>query len=293
MLTKNIDIIAACSDLGLHINGTILGPEILINNINKNNINKIKKINYDKNYIKELDKNNMKKNLVELNNFNNKLYDEINNSLNNNMLPITLGGDHSIAIASALASINKHKNMGIIWFDAHGDFNTFETTTTGNIHGLPFAAITGYEKKLLTKFHNGNYFNFKNAVLLGARDIDEPYELNNLKNAGVTIITTEDIKKYGINAMCEKAFSIASNGTDGIHISYDLDCIDCDIAPGVSVPVKNGINLEEAYGFVDHIIKNKEKIKSIDLVELNPLRDKDKKTEKIAITILNKLIKNL
>ncbi len=289
---KNIDIIAACSDLGVHVDGTNLGPEILINNINFNNINIIKKINYDNYYKKELAKNNLKKNLNELTSFNNQLYNEINNSFKNNMLPITLGGDHSIAIASALASINKYENMGIIWFDAHGDFHTFETTESGNIHGLPFAAITGYEKNLLSDFHNGNYFNFKNAVLLGARDIDEPHELNNLKNAGVTIITAEDIKKYGINAMYEKAFSIASNGTNGIHISYDLDCIDCDIAPGVSIPVKNGINLEEAYSFVDYIIKNKEKIKSIDLVEFNPIKDKEKITEKIATNILNKLLNN-
>ena len=290
---KNIDIISACGDLGVHVNGTDKGPEILINNIDKNNINKIKKINYDNNYIKELNKNNLKKNLNKVNLFNEELYNEVKNTLNNNYLPITLGGDHSIAIASALASINKYNNLGIIWFDAHGDYHTFETTTSGNIHGLPFAVITGYEKKLLSEFHNGNYFNFKNAVLLGARDIDEPYELNNLKDAGVTIITTEDIKKYGIDAMYKKAFEIASNGTEGIHISYDLDCIDCNIAPGVSIPVKNGINLEEAYGFVDYIIKNKEKIKSIDLVEFNPLRDKNKITEKIANNILDKLIKNL
>ena len=290
---KNMDIIAACSDLGVHVNGTNKGPEILINNIDKNNINKIKIINYNNNYIKELDKNNLQKNLNEINNFNNKLYNEVTDSLNNNRFPITLGGDHSIVIASALASINKYNNMGIIWFDAHGDYHTFKTTVSGNIHGLPFAAITGYEKNLLSDFHNGNYFNFKNAVLLGARDIDEPDELNNLKDAGVTIITTEDIKKYGINKMAEKAFSIASDGTNGIHISFDLDCIDCDIAPGVSVPVKNGINLNEAYGFVDYIIKNKEKINSFDLVELNPLRDTDKITEKIAKNILNKLINNL
>ena len=290
---KNIDIIAACSDLGVHVDGSKIGPEILINNIDKNNINKIKKINYDNNYIKELEKNNKRKNLDEINLFNQKLYNEVKNTLENNLLPITLGGDHSIAIASSLASINKYNNLGIIWFDAHGDFHTFDTTSSGNIHGLPFAVATGYEKKLLTDFHTGNYFNFKNAVLLGARDIDQPYELDNLKQAGVTIITTQDIKKYGMDAMYKKAFEIASNGTNGIHISYDLDCIDSDIAPGVSIPVKNGLNLDEAYCFVDYILKNKEKIKSIDLVELNPLRDIDKITEKIALNILNKLIKNL
>lgn len=291
---KKIDIIAACSDLGLHVDGSKLGPEILINYLNnKSNINKIKKINNNNSYTKDLDANNKKKNLSEINLFNNKLYNEINNTLKNNCFPITIGGDHSIAIASALASINNYNNLGIIWFDAHGDFNTFETTTSGNIHGLPFAAVTNYEKNLLTNFHKGNYFSYKNAVLLGARDIDEPHELNNLKDAGVTIITTEDIKKYGAKAMYEKAFSIALNGTNGIHISYDLDCIDCDVAPGVSIPVKNGINLNDAYEFVDYIIQNKEKIKSIDLVEFNPLKDKEKMTEKIAINILNKLIDNI
>lgn len=290
---KNIDIIAACSDLGVHVNGSQLGPEILINNIDKNNINKIKKIKYNNLYKKDLNKENKQKNLSELNLFNQNLYKEVLNTLNNSCLPITLGGDHSIAIGSALASINKYNNLGIIWFDAHGDYHTFETTSSGNIHGLPFAVVTGFEKKLLTNFHNGNYFNFKNAVLLGARDIDEPYEIDNLKKAGVTIITTEDIKKYGIDAMYKKAFDIASNGTDGIHISYDLDCIDCELAPGVSIPVKQGLSLDEAYGFVDYIIKNKEKIKSVDLVEFNPLKDKDSITETIATNILNKLIKNL
>lgn len=290
---KKIDIIGACSDLGVHISGSQLGPKILINNINKNNINKIKIIKYNNTYKKELDENNLKKNLNELNIFNNKLYNEISNSIDKGNFPITIGGDHSVVIASALASINKYNNLGIIWFDAHGDFNTFETTCSGNIHGIPFAAITKYEKKLLTDFHKGNYFSFKNSVLLGVRDIDEPNELNNLKDAGITVITTNDIKKYGFNSMYKKAFSIASNGTKGIHISYDLDCIDCDIAPGVSIPVKNGINLKEAYGFVDYIIKNKEKIKSIDLVEYNPLKDKNKITEKICNNILNKLIENI
>lgn len=204
-----------------------------------------------------------------------------------------MGGDHSIAIASALASISNYNNLGIIWFDAHGDFNTFETTISGNIHGLPFACVTGYEKKWLHNFHIGNYYRYQNAVLFGARDIDEPNELNNLKNAGITIITTEDIRKYGIDSMAKKAFDIASNGTNGIHISYDLDCIDPNLAPGVSIPAKNGLNLNESYGFLNYIIKNKEKIKSFDLVEFNPLKDINNKTEKIATNILNKIIKEL
>lgn len=290
---KNIDIISACSDIGVHVNGARLGPENLIKKIDENSIHQIKTIKSNLNIEKELDKNNKKKNLNEINLFNSKLYQEVQNTLENNNLPITLGGDHSIAIASALASIQKYNNLGIIWFDAHGDYHTFETTTSGNIHGLPFAAITGYEKELLTDFHNGNYFNPKNAVLLGASDIDEPLELQNLKDAGVTIFTAEDIKKYGAEAIYSKAFEIASKDTNGIHISYDIDVIDPKFAPGVSIPTMNGISLKDAYFFKDYIIKNKEKIKSIDLVELNPLNDIDYETEKIATYILNELIEKI
>ncbi len=293
---KNIDIIAACSDLGVHVNGSNLAPEILINNINISNKNKIKNINKifkNKNYQKELEKNNKQKNLNEINKFNTNLYNSVIQSLNNNCFPLTLGGDHSIAIASTLASIKKHKNLGIIWFDAHGDFHTFKTTNSGNIHGLPFAALTHYEKNFLTDFHTGPFYNYKNAVLVGARDIDKPDELQNLKDAGVTIFTTEDIKKLGVDIIYQKAFDIASNGTNGVHISYDLDVIDPQIAPGVSIPAENGINLDEAYAFLNYIIRNKNLIKSLDLVEFNPLTDIDTKAEKIATHILNELIEKL
>ncbi len=293
---KKFEIIAACSDMGVHINGSNLAPEILINNINisnKNKIKNIKKLLKNNNYKKELENNNLKKNLIAVNEFNSKLYNSVLDTLNNNLFPLVLGGDHSLAIASTLASIKKYENLGIIWFDAHGDYNTFKTTTSGNIHGLPFAALTNYEKNDLTSFHTGNYFNTKNAVLLGASDIDEPYELQNLKNAGVTIFTAEDIKKEGADKIYKKAFEIASKGTNGIHISYDIDVIDPSNAPGVSIPTKNGINLEDAYIFVDYIIKNKDIIRSLDLVEFNPTTDIDKKTEKIASHILNELIENL
>ena len=117
--------------------------------------------------------------------------------------------------------------------------------------------------------------------------------MQNLKDAGVTIFTTEDIRKYGADEIYKKAFEIASAGTNGIHISYDLDVIDPEIAPGVSIPAVNGINLNEAYTFLDYIIRNKNLVKSLDLVEFNPLTDIDKKAEKIATHILNELIEKL
>ena len=114
----------------------------------------------------------------------------------------------------------------------------------------------------------------------------------NLEKDGIKIFTTEDIKKLGVKKVMDKAFKIASDGTNGVHISYDIDIIDPKIAPGVSVPAINGINLDEAMDIVNELIVNKEIIKSMDLVEFNPTRDKDNKTKNIALDILKKVIKN-
>lgn len=285
---KKIEVINACCDLGVHVCGANLGPEIITKKMNAKYVKTIKA----KDYIKELDKNNKRKNLEGVNEFNSRLYEEVKNKVEDGYIPLTIGGDHSIAIATALASIAKYKNMGIIWFDAHGDYNTFNTTISGNIHGLPLAAITNFEKNELTKFHKGNYYKYKNTVIVGGRDID-PLERKNIEKCGVTLFSTEDIKKYGAKNISKKAFEIASNGTQGVHISFDIDLIDPKIAPGVSIPAVDGINLEEAYEIVDCIISNKDILKSIDVVEFNPLKDKDNITEEITRTICNKLYSNM
>ncbi len=288
---KKIDIINANTDLGVTVDGASLGPDTLTESILCDNICNIYKIYADEEN-KEKDKDNKKKNLKKLNIFNKSLYNTVLGIIDEGKFPLTVGGDHSLVIASALASINRNKNLGIIWIDAHGDYNTFDTTITGNIHGLPLAAIDGYEKRYLTDFHNGIYFNPKNTVIVGGRDID-PLEVENLKDAGVKVFSTEEIHERGMAAVMEEAIKIACNGTEGIHISYDLDVIDPEICPGVSVPAVDGINLEEAYQAIDEIIKNKDKLKSLDLVEYNPLKDIDNKTKVIAKTILKSLINNI
>ena len=294
---KNFSIINACSDFGVHVNGAKFGPEAISKDVQETELRgKITNFYtlHAEEAEKELDKNNKKKNLIPVNKFNTDLYNLVNEVIKKEEFPVTLGGDHVIAIASALASINKYKNMGIIWVDAHGDYNTFATTQSGNLHGLPYAVITGYEKQLLADFHNGNLYNPHNAVILGGRDIDE-LELPNITDAGVTLISTEDIHKYGAEAMFKKAIEIASNGTDGVHISYDLDVIDPKIAPGVSIPATHGINLDEAYKIADLISEkiSDKTVKSLDLVELNPLLDKDKVTEKIAVEILERIFSKI
>lgn len=274
-------LVKACSDLGVHVNGSNLGPDELLKNINVDSIKVVKQ-----DVEKELDKDNKKKNFNAVNDFNERLFNEI---IKINDKVLTIGGDHSIAIGSDLASIYKNDNIGIIWIDAHADFHNMDSTISGNIHGMPFATICGQNGEALSYFCNNKYFNPNNAVLVGGRDIESP-EYTNLKNAGVTIFTTEDIKNNGTKKIMDEAFSIALNNTNGVHISYDVDVIDPIVAPGVSIKAIEGINTEEAYEIADYLVEKKDYIKSVDLVEYNPLTDNNKITYNIVENILDKLM---
>ena len=275
-------LVKACCDLGVHVNGSNLAPDDTLKDKGIESI-KVEKDNVQK----EFDKENKKKNIDAVNRFNERLYKEI---VNINEKVLTIGGDHSIAIGSVLASKKKHGNIGIIWIDAHADFHTMDTTISGNIHGMPFATVCGQNGNILSSFFDSEYVNPKNAVLVGGRDIEDP-EYVNLEKAGVKVFTTEDIRKYGVNKIMEEAFNIALNNTDGTHISYDIDVIDPVVAPGVSIKACDGINEEEAYEIADFLINKKDDIKSIDLVEYNPLEDKEKVTYQITENILDKLLK--
>jgi arginase len=288
VIKVNINIIEACSDLGTHVDGSELGPIEIVNNLNTNKIANVYKIN-KVNTVKSKDKADLEKNLDGVNEFTKNIFNQVSSIIKNNGFPLTIGGDHSVVIGSILASNKLQGNLGVIWIDAHGDYNTFETTHTGNLHGLPFAAVSGYNCDKLTNFVDGLYVNPKNCVVVGARSID-PWEIGNIKDAGVTVFTTEDIKLEGARNIMNKAIKIASNNTNGIHISYDLDVIDPLVAPGVSIPEENGINEDEAYLIMDEIIDNIELVKSMDLVEYNPTRDKNDVTRDIGINLINNIV---
>lgn len=283
----DINFISACSDLGVHICGSDKGPLELTPNFNiKNYI--LKKDNIQK----SLDPNDLRKNEKYVNKFTDKIFKSSLEILNNNKTPLLVGGDHSCAIGNALASQKYNKNIGIVWVDSHIDYNTFETTITGNIHGLPLAAINGLCEDL-TSFITSNYINPKNTVVVGYRAKEKNCndEMNNIKKMGVTVFTTEDIKKEGPVSIIKKAIEIANADTNGIHVSLDLDVIDPRLAPGVSVPECDGISDSEMYEIVDELLNQKEFIKSIDIVEYNPTLDCQNKTKNIAMNILKKIIK--
>ena len=283
-------IAGAGSDLGVHIDGAHLGPVQLMNDLKGFYKGESFSLVQDENIIKSRNLSDLRKNDYEIDKFNTKLYQAILEKVKDGYFPITIGGDHSIAVASALASAKVHENIGIIWFDAHTDYNTFDTTVTGNIHGLPLAAITGYKNGELRYFHDGNIIQPSKAVVVGARSIDD-WEKDNVKYSGITVFTTEDIKEKGVEAVVEEAFRIAGEKTKGIHISYDLDLLDPEVAPGVSVPEFDGISEEEAMKINELIMKHLDQVVSYDLVEFNPLRDQDRKTEQNAINLLAQIIR--
>ena len=283
-------IFGAGTDLGVHIDGAQLGPVQLMNDLKSFYTGETMLFERDKDIIKSRNLSDRRKNEYEIEKFNSNLYKNMVEKIKEECFPIMLGGDHSAAIASALASAKVNVDIGIIWIDAHTDYNTFETTLTGNIHGLPLAAITGYKCNELRSYHNGKIIQPSRTVIVGARSIDEK-EKDNLRYAGVTVFSTEDIKEKGIDAIMDEAFKIAGYKTKGIHVSYDLDVIDPDVAPGVSIPEFDGINEEEAMKINEYLINHIKDIVSFDLVEFNPLRDIDRKTEQIALNILAQIIK--
>lgn len=283
-------IFGAGTDLGVHIDGTSLGPVQLMNDIKAFYKGESMMFEQDKDIIKSRNLSDRRKNEYAIEEFNSNLYKNMVDKIKEEYFPIMIGGDHSAAIASALASAKVNVDVGIIWIDAHTDYNTFETTVTGNIHGLPLAAINGYKNSELRYYHDGKIIQPSRTVIVGARSIDEA-EKENVKYSGVTVFTTDDIKEKGIDAVMDEAFKIAGYMTKGIHISYDLDVIDPDIAPGVSIPEFDGISEEEAMKINEYIIHHMDKVLSYDLVEFNPLRDVDRKTEQIALNILAQVIR--
>ena len=283
-------IFGAATDLGVHIDGANLGPVQLMNDLQAFYKGESMILERDKDVIKSRNLSDRRKNEYEIEKFNTALYKNIVEKMKEEYFPIMIGGDHSAAIASALACVKTHTDVGIIWIDAHTDYNTFESTVTGNIHGLPLAAITGYKNQDLRAYHNGKIIQPSRTVIIGARSIDDA-EKDNVRYSGVTVFTTEDIKEKGVEAIMDEAFKIAGYKTKGIHVSYDLDIIDPDICPGVSIPEFDGISEEEAMQINEYLVKHFQDILSFDLVEFNPLRDIDRKTEQIALNILAQIIR--
>jgi arginase len=206
-------------------------------------------------------------------------------SLKDGRIPLVLGGDHSLAIGS-IAGITKFyseqkKKIGIIWLDAHGDINTPETSLSGNIHGMPLAHALGSGNKELLDVFEKNLVDPSRSVLIGLRDLD-PAERNAIKEMGVRAFTMRDIDEMGMRAVVQEAIKVASNGTAGFHLSFDVDCMDPSVAPGVGTAVRGGVTYREGHLAME-ILHDSGKMLSMDITEVNPVLDTSNQTADLAV----------
>ncbi|UOF90256.1 arginase [Fodinisporobacter ferrooxydans] len=295
-MKKTISVIGAPMDLGQGRRGVDMGPSaIRYANLKE----RIERLGYP---VKDLGNihvptaethniiNEKLKYLPEVVNVNTEIYEKVAEVVQQGDFPIVLGGDHSIAIGSIAGVTSKiSSSVGVIWFDAHADFNTEDTTPSGNIHGMPLACSVGVGQRDLTSI--GGFspkLQGKNVVIVGARSID-PEERELIKQNGVTCFTMHEIDRMGIGRVMEEAIRIASDGTDGIHLSLDLDSLDPDIAPGVGTPVLGGVTYREGHLAMEMLYQSG-KVISCDVVEVNPILDRGNKTALAAVDLICSLL---
>ena len=199
--------------------------------------------------------------------------------------PLVLGGDHSIALGSIAGVARVHKNVGVIWVDAHADFNTSETTPSGNIHGMILAASAGLGESRLTDIAGWSpKVNKQNIVIIGARDLDR-HEQVYLREQAIHVFTMSDIDQKGISVVMREAVTIAGQNNDGIHLSLDMDALDPKEAPGVGTPVKGGLTYREAHLAME-MIADSGQLVAMDVVEVNPILDRENATALLAVELV-------
>ena len=218
-----------------------------------------------------------------------KLADQVEAALEAGSTPIVLGGDHSIAIGSVggLSAFHhkQDKRVGVIWFDAHGDMNTPETSPSGNIHGMPFAAILGKGAKELTEISGFAPKVYpEDCVLIGARSVD-PDEAIALKASGIRVVTMRELDERGMSAVMDEAMWLASRRTAGFHVTMDMDFVDPDFAPGVGTPVPGGPTYRESHLAMEKVADSG-KMLSFELTEVNPVLDVSNKTAELGVQLI-------
>src|SRR5437660_1797730 len=218
--------------------------------------------------------------------------DTVFKTLEAGKFPLVLGGDHSVA-AGTVAGVaeffrqqrrEREQKVGLIWIDAHADINTPETSPSGNVHGMPLAAIMGLGPAELADIYGFKpKVHAENVVLVGVRDIDAQ-ERENIRKTGIEVYTMRDIDERGMRQVIEEALRAAGRGTAGYHISLDMDWIDPEDAPGVGTPVRGGASYREGHLAME-IIADHGRMTSFEIVEVNPVIDEHNRTADLAVEL--------
>ena len=290
--TKAIDIIGAPSTFGQRKLGVDLGPTAiryagLISRLKQLDLDvyekgdiKVPAVNIEKFHSEQKGL----RNYDEIIDVNQKLNKEVSASIENNRFPLVLGGDHSIAVGSVSAISKHYNNLGVIWYDAHGDLNIPEESPSGNIHGMPLRILTGEGPKELLEL-NSNVIKPENIVLIGMRDLDKG-ERQFIKDHNIKTFTMSDIDKLGIKEVIENTIEyLKSRNVDGVHLSLDVDSLDPLETPGTGTRVLGGLSYRESH-FALELLHQSHLISSMDLVEVNPLIDSNNHTAEQAVSLV-------
>lgn len=294
MMDKKISIVGVPMDLGQMRRGVDMGPSAIRY---AGVVERLEKLGYEIKDIGDIEigaadrghepSNNLR-NLKAVAEGNERLAVEIDAIIQQKRFPLVLGGDHSIAIGT-LAGVSKHyKDLGVIWYDAHGDLNTADTSPSGNIHGMPLAASLGYGHPSLTTI--GGYspkIKKENVVVIGARDIDDG-EKEFIKENNIKVYTMHEIDRLGMTKVMEQTINYLKERTDGVHLSLDLDGLDPSDAPGVGTPVLGGISYRESHLAME-MLEESHLITSAEFVEINPILDRKNQTAKVAVALMGSL----
>ena len=288
---KDIDIVGVQIDFGASQKGVAMGPLAIRYAGVRENLRRMGYKVRDKGDIIPPPDGMSMRNLIrfeQVNATNKQLYDAVSETLADGHFSVVLGGDHSIA-AGSVSAVAKHYEpegeIGVIWIDAHGDWNNEKSTLSGNMHGMPYSAVCGWGPSSMVDFgQEPHYVPTAHCVQVAGHDFDEP-EAARMKEAGVHVFPIGDIDKRGMCEVMKDAIRIAGEGTVGIHLSFDVDAITPEYAPGTGTPVPDGITAREAYLAVE-MLADSGKLISMDLVEVNPILDERNKTAIMASELI-------
>ncbi|KMY50288.1 arginase [Peribacillus loiseleuriae] len=293
-MNKKITIIGMPMDLGQMRRGVDMGPSAIRY---AGIVERLGSLNYEVHDIGDIhigrpemsiDQDSKLRNLELIAEKNELLAIEVHKAIENGAFPLVFGGDHSIAIGT-LAGVSKHyENIGVIWYDAHGDLNTAETSPSGNIHGMPLAVSLGLGHPRLTQC--GGYtpkIKPENVVIIGARALDEG-EKELIKEKGIKVYTMHEIDRIGMTKVIEETIEHFRGRTNHVHLSLDLDGLDPTDAPGVGTPVIGGISYRESHLAME-MLAEASIITSAEFVEVNPILDEKNKTAIAAVALMGSL----
>lgn len=290
-IMKKISLLGVPMDLGQARRGVDMGPSAIRY---AGIVERLEQLGYavkdygnvevDERSIEEASHQNLK-NLSAVVNTSMRIRQTVEQMIDKEAFPLMLGGDHCMSIGTLAAITARHENLGVIWYDAHGDLNVPETSPTGNIHGMPLAVNLGLGHSLLTNIVKKK-LDPKNVVLIGSRDLDEG-ERALIKRLGIKVFTMHEVDKLGMATVMQQTLHYLAH-TDGIHLSLDLDGLDPMECPGVGTPVIGGLSYRESHLAMEMLAESG-RVTSAEFVEVNPILDERNKTAQVAVALMASL----